>query len=103
LAVRAYAIDPSEENAVNVEVALKRIRHYRSLAIWSQMKSRWLDDGTVPQYKKSWIGQARGEKNENRHDLLSARDFDPLSVRPGQGQRIGDLMDIHSNPRLRQA
>lgn len=71
LAVRAYAIDPSEENAVNVEVALKRIRQYRSLAIWSQMKSRWLDDGTAPQYKKSWTGQARGEKNENRHDLLT--------------------------------
>ncbi len=71
LAVRAYAKNPSERNAVEVEIAWERIRQYNSLAIWRQMKSQWLDQGTVPQYGKFLTGQAQDEKNANDQDLLT--------------------------------
>ena len=47
LAVRAYARDPSEWNAVNVELAWERLREYNSSAIWRQMRLKWLDRDTA--------------------------------------------------------
>ena len=38
LAVRAYARDPSERNAAEVQQAWQRIRQSESLAIWKGMK-----------------------------------------------------------------
>ena len=49
LAVRAYAKDPSERNAVNAELAWERLREHNSSAIWRRMKDRWLEQDTAPQ------------------------------------------------------
>lgn len=53
LAVRAYAKDPSEQNAVNVELAWERLREYNTSAIWRQMKRQWLERDTALQNRKS--------------------------------------------------
>jgi hypothetical protein len=47
LAVRAYARDPSERNALNVESAWERLRKHNSSALWRQMKCKWLEQDTA--------------------------------------------------------
>jgi hypothetical protein len=45
-AVRAYARNPSEQNALNVELVWERLREHNSSAIWRQMRRKWLKQGT---------------------------------------------------------
>ena len=52
LAVRAYARDPTERNAVNVELAWERLREHNSSAIWRQRKRRWLEEDTATELKE---------------------------------------------------
>ncbi len=61
LAVRAYARDPSEQNAANVGMAWRRIRQTESLTVWRQLKSQWLGRDALFPYAKSVNGQARNE------------------------------------------
>ncbi len=53
LAVRAYARNPSERNAIEVQQAWQRIRQSESLAIWKGMKPRRLDREALFPYAKS--------------------------------------------------
>lgn len=61
LAVRAYARDPSEQNAAKVGLAWRRIRQTESLTVWRQMKSRWRDRDALFPYAASIDGRAGGE------------------------------------------
>ena len=61
LAVRAYARDPSEQNAANVGLAWRRIRQTESLTVWRQMRSQWLGRDALFPYARSGNGQARAE------------------------------------------
>jgi hypothetical protein len=61
LAVRAYARDPSERNAAEVQQAWQRIRQSESLAIWKGMKPRRQDRDALFPYAKTMNGQARQE------------------------------------------
>ncbi len=61
LAVRAYARNPSERNATEVQQAWRRIRQSESLAIWKAMKPRWLDRDAVFPYARTVNGRARYE------------------------------------------
>ncbi|MDH3595984.1 MAG: hypothetical protein OEU09_06805 [Rhodospirillales bacterium] len=61
LAVRAYARDPSEQNAANVGLAWRRIRQTESLTVWRQMRSQWLGRDALFPYARSGNGQAREE------------------------------------------
>ena len=61
LAVRAYAKDPSEQNAAKVGLAWRRIRQTESLTVWRQMKSQRLGRDALFPYVRSGNGQARGE------------------------------------------
>ena len=68
LAVRAYARDPSERNAAEVQQAWQRIRQFESLAIWKGMKPRQLDRDALFPYAKTTNRQARDET-----DLLNEK------------------------------
>ena len=61
LAVRAYARDPSERNAAEVQQAWQRIRQSESLAIWKGMKPRRLDRDALFPYARTMNGLARRE------------------------------------------
>ena len=60
LAVRAYARDPSERNAAEVQQAWQRIRQSESLAIWKGMKPRLNRDMLFP-YARTMNGRAPQE------------------------------------------
>ena len=61
LAVRAYARDPSERNAIEVQQAWQRIRQSESLAIWKGMRPRRLDRDALFPYAKTVNGRRRDE------------------------------------------
>ena len=61
LAVRAYARDPSEQNAAKVGLAWRRIRQSESLTGWRQMKSRWRDRDALFPYAGSINGRTGGK------------------------------------------
>jgi len=62
LAVRAYATDPSEQNAAKVGLAWQRIRQTESLAAWRQLKSQRRDRDALFPYAKSVNGRTGSEK-----------------------------------------
>jgi hypothetical protein len=67
--VRAYARDPSEQNAARVRLAWQRVRQSESLAVWNKMKARWLGRDALFPYAKSINGLAWDEpdsENEQR-------------------------------------
>jgi hypothetical protein len=59
LAVRAYARNPSEENAAEVGLAWRRIRQGESLAVWRQVQSQRLGREALFPYAKSVDRQGR--------------------------------------------
>ena len=61
LAVRAYARDPSEQNAAKVGLAWRRIRQTESLTVWRQMKSQWRDRDALFPYAESVNGRTGGK------------------------------------------
>ena len=65
LAVRAYARDPSERNAAEVQQAWRRIRQSESLAIWKAMKPRRLDREALFPYARTMKGQSRDETDRH--------------------------------------
>ena len=45
VAVRAYAKDPSQGNAEQVENACSAVRQIKSLTVWRELQAAWLDSG----------------------------------------------------------
>lgn len=59
LAVRAYARDPSERNAAEVQQAWQRIRQSESLAIWKGTKPPRMNREMLFPYAKTMNGRPR--------------------------------------------
>lgn len=65
LAVRAYARDPSERNAVNVDLAWEKLREHNSSAMWRRMRRKWLEQDTAATLQdRETNGRAHFRQNE---------------------------------------
>lgn len=64
LAVRAYARDPSERNALNVESALERLRERNASAIWRRMRHQWRERDTATLFQDSKLMGGLAQDND---------------------------------------
>jgi hypothetical protein len=68
LAVRAYARDPSERNAVNVDLAWEKLREHNSSAMWRRMRRKWLEQDTATGLQ-DWGTNGRAHFRQNEREV----------------------------------
>ncbi len=72
LAKRAYARDPSERNAVNVELAWEKLRENNSSAMWRRWKRKWLEQDTATGLQ-DWGTNGRTRPGPNEREVDQVR------------------------------